>query len=233
MVSQMDLFNAELAGTGTVTDREYARLVALTGKPAGKFSLADLYELAGEIPRLILGEYSPVGPPPPPYEITDNFDRADGPAGAPWAAFAGAINIVSNQAAGSISNTYAYYNDPLIPTNQYSELTASSASVFAMVRVQDLNNFYYARYSDSLSEWQISGRVAGTFQANFATAPATLVFPQRFRLEVVGTTLNLYDSTDALVLSTVHAGISTGKPGIRFQTANTHFADNFAAGEAR
>ncbi|HEY0751424.1 MAG TPA: hypothetical protein VGD26_09715 [Chitinophagaceae bacterium] len=61
MTSQADQFNAELAGSGSLVDREYSRLLAKTGQPAGRYSLRDLYILASEVPRLILGRYSSVG----------------------------------------------------------------------------------------------------------------------------------------------------------------------------
>lgn len=66
MTSQADQFNAELAGSGSLVDREYSRLLTKTGQPAGRFSLRDLYILASEEPRLILGRYSPVGGGPTP-----------------------------------------------------------------------------------------------------------------------------------------------------------------------
>lgn len=65
MSSQIDQFAAELTGPGSIADKEYARLLAKTSQPAGKYSLRDLYTLAGEVPRLILGRYTSVGPQQP------------------------------------------------------------------------------------------------------------------------------------------------------------------------
>ncbi|HEY0749881.1 MAG TPA: hypothetical protein VGD26_01920 [Chitinophagaceae bacterium] len=62
MATQADQFNAELAGTGSLVDREYSRLLTKTGQPAGRYSLRDLYELASESPRIPLGRYVSVGP---------------------------------------------------------------------------------------------------------------------------------------------------------------------------
>ena len=70
MATQADQFNAALAGSGSLVDREYARLLSKTGQPAGRFSLRDLYNLASEIPRLILGEYSTLGYGLDPYGTT-------------------------------------------------------------------------------------------------------------------------------------------------------------------
>lgn len=63
MPSQADQFNSDLAGNGSLADREYSRLLGKTGSPFGK-SLRDLYILANEVPRLVLGRFSSVAPPP-------------------------------------------------------------------------------------------------------------------------------------------------------------------------
>lgn len=60
MASQADQFAAELVGAGSLADKEYARLITKTGMPR-TYSLADLYRIAGEVPRLITGKYSSVG----------------------------------------------------------------------------------------------------------------------------------------------------------------------------
>lgn len=223
MVSQADLFAAEL-GPGSITDNEYARLVAKTGMPTGKFSMMDLYRIAGEVPRWPKGKYTSVGPS---VEFSDNFDRANGPIGSGWTNLRNALTVSGNTATATVNDTVAIFNGTL-GSSQYGKITRvdEDGEGAILVRVKDADNFYMAWWNPIALRWEIYRRLAGALSmvASNAVNPKTNTFSFR----AIGSQLDILNDADVVVCSFVDTNHAYGSVGLRLNNAT--FVDNFEAG---
>jgi hypothetical protein len=188
-----------------------------------------------------------------PQSVRDDYNRANGAWGVPWATTApgggASIDIVSNYGrfASTLSGGWAYYNTTRVhPSNHWSEVEIKQFAghiVGPFVRYTDTNNFYVGRMDDSGADtYQIYKRVGGVYTLlgslaeTFPAAPGV-----RLKLEVTGSgastslALKLWNgsSYDTKVSVTDSAGsLTNGYTGVYGQVISggeVHI-ENFWAG---
>jgi hypothetical protein len=188
-----------------------------------------------------------------PQSVRDDYNRANGAWGVPWATTApgggASIDIVSNYGrfASTLSGGWAYYNTTRVhPSNHWSEVEIRQFAghiVGPFVRYTDINNFYVGRMDDSGADtYQIYKRVGGAYTLlgslaeTFPAAPGV-----RLKLEVTGSgastslALKLWNgsSYDTKVSVTDSAGsLTNGYTGVYGQVISggeVHI-ENFWAG---
>ena len=90
------------------------------------------------------------GGPTTPFEVTDNFDRADGGLGSNWAfpitATESQLSIIGGQVGQTTDNThaYAFWNDQFTD-NQWSQIVLQNIGTFSGVILRadaDMDRFY-------------------------------------------------------------------------------------------
>lgn len=172
--------------------------------------------------------------------ITDDFNRADGNAGASWAAVTGQtqISIISNRIRRSVSNSSSYHVTPLAGPNHWAEIarvyptsgTTANNDAAVLVRVStSARTHYMGRYY--LGNWEVHKLIAGTTTLLASTAEAEPADGTVMRLVAQGSTLRLYGG-GVLKVTVTDTDIVTGvNAGIRVHDA-TATCDNFAAGNA-
>lgn len=156
---------------------------------------------------------------------TDTFNRTDAnPISSPmsdgvstWESGPGSLNdiqIVSNRARNTTSNSLARASAPTFAANQLATITlAGVAGTGAAVRIDGSGNGYVA-YVASTTSVQLYRVTSGSFIAIGAAITVTaLSSGNTVGLGIVGTTLTLY--RDAVLVDTrTEATYATGQPGV-------------------
>lgn len=166
--------------------------------------------------------------------FTDDFNRAS--IGSSWTN----AQIVSNQCQNAADDDFLIYLE-LLAADQYVEADRMEDDTAGLI-VRKTNttatdrNAYYGRVS--VSSWQIFKVVNGAFTTLVSTAGPNPAAGNRMRLEVVGSTLTLYEyvTGSPVVRATVTDGTdqfpNAGYAGLRtgeFSGGSTW--DNFECGE--
>lgn len=174
---------------------------------------------------------------------SDNFNRADSGASSGWGAnwthyqegspTNSGAEILSNQARITTSFTLrtAAWNGGSVGANQFSQATVVAVPIdggsHVAVRKTDGNNFYSAGQLN-LTTIRMVKYVAGA-QTTLATDTIVVANGDVLRLEVSGTSLNLYINSVLRLGPVTDSDLSTGQPGIR--TTNTTDWDNWSGGD--
>ncbi len=150
---------------------------------------------------------------------TDNFNRADsGTLGANYAATDSNMQIVSNRAVGlaDAAVNIVYRSAEAFSNDQYSEATlyhGGTSRSLLCVRVNGSGDLYYADVNVDTASTTLWKRVSGSYTqigGNFGAPTNGLVY----KLEVIGTTLKIYQGGVQMSGSETDSSIASGKPGI-------------------
>lgn len=172
---------------------------------------------------------------------TDDLNRADGGVGGNYTQFESysGLVILSNEVAGTNEGSRASLRTAeSYGADQYAEWTTpndmTSAFTWGIVRGSGSGGSrsnYQGTVGTNGTAYYITRVLSGTsvdLASNTSSGPA--VSPgDRFRVEVVGTTIRLLRN-DVEVLSATDANLSSGAPGIGQYGANTR-ADDFEFGD--
>jgi len=156
---------------------------------------------------------------------SDNFDRANGGLGTNWTTVTGLAapqitsNTVNPLAVGS--DSAAFYNAVSFPNDQWSQATMVAAATSQGIEIlcrcaAAAKTFYYGQVTGPVgatAKAYLKKWVAGTLTSLVGPTTFTSAANDVFRLEVIGTSLVLYQN-DVALISTTDSSIASGSPGI-------------------
>lgn len=153
---------------------------------------------------------------------TDAFTGSDGtsPPSANWTndSASNGMQIQSNRAVGTVGPAVnaAIYTGASFSADQYSEATLYHGGVsrsILLVRATSGGDFYFADFNVDTATTRISKRVSGSY----SDLPANLGAPTSghvYRLEVIGTSIKVYDNGVQMGITQTDSDIASGQPGI-------------------
>ena len=152
---------------------------------------------------------------------TDAFTGTNGttPPSASWTNLDNGMQIQSNRCVGTVdvAVNIAYYSGAAFGNDQYSEATlyhgGAGGRSLLCVRVNGSGDLYYADINVDASTTTIWKRVSGSYTqlgANLGQAFGGLVY----KLEVIGTSIKLYEGGVQFGATQTDSDITTGKPGL-------------------
>ena len=202
-------------------------IAALTAAPA----------YAGTLALMGAGPTSPGGSPPPPGEVTDDFNRANGGLGANWTndgGVGGTWQIVSNAAVGGLvdnNEARATYTADTFENNQYAEITVTAIPSSdgpgggPSIRMASNTAGGYSVYATTTTLYlsEAGGPDLDTY--SHTLAPGDVI-----RIESSGTSITgLLNGSP--VLSGTDGTYTTGYPGlIAYRNTTSITVDDFVAG---
>lgn len=173
--------------------------------------------------------------------ITDDFNRANNASmGANWTEVTAGWSIASNRASaqsGAIS--LMRHNSSLATDNHYAQAVVTSMTISdsgVVVRYNNgataaLSTFYLGRYGTTSGQWQILKCIAGAFTVLATLTEAAPGVPYTIKLEVNGSTLNLYNGATLKVTTTDTDITGNLQVGARASLGTAFIIDDFEAGD--
>lgn len=163
--------------------------------------------------------------------FSDNFNRADGALGTPWAVVEGALAIVSNQVAPPSGGPHTSRVNQTFAADQWAEadlagFSAGGHGIGPALRVNG-SDLYYMWNGGSFNTVEIVKRVSGTY----TTIGPGVACPAAFkgRLEAQGSTIRAYVN-GVLAITTTDSALATGQPGILGNAGSGPTLDNYRCG---
>jgi hypothetical protein len=186
----------------------------------------------------------------PVTSLVDNFNRADGAAGANWTVIGGAsfetLQIATNQVASDgVLKEWARWNPSTFGPDSECYVTKTNSGAFALelmvgVRINGTDatpNGYFLRVSGST--WQIFRCTGGTLTALSGTVSQALNTGDSIGIEVIGTVLKAYYKASGgswvnkLTYDTTSDATkytAAGYIGMRVDDGGVSTVDNFSGG---
>lgn len=166
-----------------------------------------------------------------PFSASDNFNRADGPLGAPWDVTMGSWAILTNTANSNTAsaNCLARWDDVLWADDHRVEVTWFGGQSGPAVRVTGNNAYYFIMVgTTSIEVYRIVSAASALIQT---INGLTLAVLDRFALEVEGSTLRIYRQPSgggswSLLDSIVDTTHTDGNAGI-YGFSNSSAVDDF------
>lgn len=168
-------------------------------------------------------------------QVSDTFNRSNGPLGANWTTTSGTFAISSNTAVvTAITGSYALaaYTGSTFGSNQYAQATFLGGGSWGggmCVRCSNSAVTGYILFGIAGTSSLITKLVAGV-ATNLVTGGPGFNIGDILRLEVTGTTITAYQNGVA-ILTTSDSSISSGYPGLNGVDFTGGVMDNFKGGE--
>ena len=175
-----------------------------------------------------------------PLLVTDDFNRADNTSlGSNWTEtgnVTASLSISGNSIVHNNSGTHScegHWTAATFNANHWSEAdcTATGTAREVWVAVRQTGRSYYAGVWDTNGDYRIYYSNAGAWTSLALNAGvAGTTGTKTLRMEAVGTKLTLY-ANGVEVLTTTHATLTSGSPGIGIWGGSGPSIDNFRAGD--